>query len=334
MCDNQESVRQALKDIGDAAHVMVLSTARRHARGIQRLPDRVDRGRRVVAVQVETERQAQDVLAILDRVGRVLYLDVERKQDLHLMRVARDVVTLAEVRQIKPNDLTVDALFALLVDRLGPDLSDLPITVLGTGNLGFKFAVRLAESGSRVALEGRDPQKVDLLVRAINAVVPENTPHPVVAGRLPGSRILVSAVTAEAVVQANWLATLSKHALCIDVGIGNFSPEFIEGAIAASHECVRLDVRSGGDPLPLHPNPFFQKVAGRREIAETTIVAGGLIGRYGELVVDQVEHPTSVVGVANGTGGLLPYSEWTEDVQISVSSVRARIAHHDIREQE
>ena len=316
----------AIAGIEDSEHhVMVLSTARRHARGIQRLPDRFDRGVRVAAIQVETDEQARAVLKHLDGPDRVLHLDVERKQDLHLMQVAREVVRQAEIRQIKPNDLTVDALQALLVDRLGPDLADVPITVLGTGNLAFKFALRLAESGACVGLAGRSADKVALLVRAINAVLPEYTPHRVVLHQLATTRVLVSAVTSEGVVDVGWVSTLQKPALCIDVGIGNLAPEFIEAAIAGGHECVRLDVRSAGDPLPLHPNPFFERVAGRRALAGASLVAGGLIGHRGEIVVDQIQRPTSVIGVANGTGGLLPPAQWTEVMRADVESVRVLV---------
>lgn len=325
----------ALDDISDdAQHVMVLSTARRHARGVQRLPDRFDRGRRVAAVQVETDEQAREVLRVLDRPGRVLHLDVERKQDLHLMAVSHEVVRSAEVRQIKPNDLTVEALQALLVDRVGPDLSDVVVTVLGTGNLAFKFALRLAESGARVGMTGRDSDKVALLVQAINAVLPEHTPYRLSAGRLRGTRVLVSAVTATAVVGPEWLSDLDDQALCVDVGIGNLAPRFIESAIAAGHECVRLDVRSAGDPLPLHPNPFFEYVAGRRAVAGATIVAGGLIGQYGEVVVDEIKRPTSVIGVANGTGGLLGPDAWPEPVAHRVERVHAAILDLTQRDEE
>lgn len=317
----------ALNDISDdAQHVMILSTARRHARGVQRLPDRFDRGRRVAAVQVETDEQAREIFHGLDVPGRVLYVDVERKQDLHLMEVARKVVLHAEVRQIKPNDLTVDALQALLVDRIGPDLTNVPITVVGTGNLGFKFALRLAESGAEIGLVGRSEEKEDLLVRALGSILPAYTPHKVSAGRLPSSRVLIGAVTAEGIIDTPWLESLSPSAICIDVGIGNLAPTFIAAAIRAGHECVRLDVRSAGDPLPLHPNPFFSEVAGRREMAGASIVAGGLIGELGEIVVDKIADPTTVIGVARGNGSLLPPHEWSSSIAEAVRRVDAAIS--------
>lgn len=309
--------------------VMVLSTARRHGRGPQRLPDRADRGRPVAAVQVETDEQAARVLAALDLNGRNLFIDVERKQDLRLMAVARATVSQATVHAIKPNDITVDALVAVLENRFGPDLSDTKILVNGTGNLGFKFALRLAETGCDVHLSGRDSAKVGNLVAAINAVLPAHTPHFVKDSAPIGVQVLVSAVTAEHVITEATVERLAAEALCLDVGINNFAPGFIEAANAAGHVCSRLDVRSAGDPLPVVPNPFFEDVAGRRVVGSSEIVAGGLLGRLGDLVVDQVRRPTRVIGVANGTGGLLAPEAWTAAMASEVADVEARIAKQE-----
>lgn len=306
--------------------VMLLATARKHGRGVQRLPDRTDRGRRVAALQVETDEQAYDVMARLDRVGRRFYLDVERKQDLRLMAVARNVVRLGSVAMIRPNDITVDAFEAVLVERFGNDLTGLVVAVNGSGNLAFKFAQRIAESGCRVSLHGRDPRKVTLLVEAINAVLPLYSPHPVSREAPAGEvRVLVSAVTAHHVVTHEWLPLLAAGALCLDVGINNLTPEFIQEAQARGHECARLDVRSAGDPLPAEPNPFFTEVAGSRDIGGSQMVAGGRMGKSGDVVVDQVVGPTRVIGVANGTGGLVPPEEWTSEMDDRVRSVERRI---------
>lgn len=323
-------IRRILAEVVTYGDVMVLSTARAHGHGPRRLPDRTDRGRRVAAIQVETDEQAQELLSALDSEDRRFYLDVERKQDLNLMEVARQAVSSGTLHSIKPNDITVDALVALIEERFGPDLSGLRVQVNGPGNLGFKFALRLAETGCEVHLTGRNAAKVAALVEAINLVIPAHTPFSVSEG--PGSdvHVLVSAVTAEHVVTPDWLDLLAPSALCVDVGINNLSPEFIEAASAAGHQCNRLDVRSAGDPLPVLPNPFFKDIAGRRMLGEAGIVAGGLMGCVGELVVDQVRRPTQVIGIANGTGGLLPPEEWSHEMRSHVAEVESRIASGDV----
>ncbi len=306
--------------------VMILSTARTHGRGPQRLPDREDRGKRVTTFQVETNDQARSVLGALDRPDRHIYVDIERKQDLDLAAIARDVVRKARVHPTKPNDTTVDALSALLTNHIGHDVTDLPVTVFGTGNLGFKFALRLAEGGARVALTGRDSEKTRSLVDAINCVLPPFSPHHVTTS-LPesGTRVFISAVTATAIIGPSWLSRLAAPSLCVDVGIGNFTPEFIHQAHQRGHTVMRLDVRCAGDPLPLRPNPFFLTVAGNRRIGDINIVGGGLIGTLGAIVVDNVTQPSLVVGVADGFGGLLPEPSWNAPMRDHVQTMRSWI---------
>lgn len=306
----------------DTELVMILSTARRHGSGPHRLPDRSDRGRVVTAIQVETDDQARAVLRAVDRPGRHIYVDVERKQDLHLTAIARDVVHQAMVHPTKPNDTTVDALNALLANRIGDDLSGLPLTVFGTGNLGFKFTLSLAERGAHVTLKGRDHRKVSLLARAINSILPPFSPHQVRTNTTPyNTKVLVSAVTARGAIGSDWLGQLAPSSLCVDVGIGNFTPAFIELAHQHGHTVTRLDVRCAGDPLPLCPNPFFNTVAGERTVGQITMVAGGLIGKRGTIVVDNVSNPTLLVGVADGLGGLMPAADRDIEMERHIEAV-------------
>ena len=319
--------------------IMVLSTARRHGRGPQRLPDRTDRGHAIAALQVENDKEARQILASLDRPGRRFYLDVERKQDLHLLDIARTTLTHATYAVIKPNDITVNALEAVLAELRDEDVSEMTVAVYGTGNLGFKIAMRLAERGATVTLHGRDPAKAARLCGAINEVLPPFTPSPVGTSAQRGTvDVLISTASADSVIRPEWVPQLAAAALCIDVGINNFTARFLEGALSAGHTMIRLDVRSAGDPLPAEPNPFFTEVAGRLEIDGVTTVAGGYIGQHGDIVLDRITAPNRVVGVANGTGGLLAEEQWPRDVRLSVARIRDRVAqegvHADSRPQD
>ena len=316
----------------DYERVMILSTARHHGRGPQRLPDRTDRGSAVAAIQVETNDEAARVLRALDRPGRRFYLDVERKQDIDLLATARSVVREGSYAVVKPNDITVDALEAVLGEMRDEDASEHSIAVFGTGNLGFKIALRLAERGARVYLYGRDATKSERLAAALNEILPPHTSHEVCAdGRSDLVDVLISAVAADGVIGPEWLERLRGSALCIDVGINNFTAEFIEGALTAHHSMTRLDVRSAGDPLPAEPNPFFDQIAGRLEFDNgITAVAGGYVGRYGEVVLDRITPPVRVIGVANGTGGLLPANQWPASFENSVRYVNARLAETEL----
>lgn len=305
--------------------VMVLCTARSHGRGVVRLPDRFDRGRRIVALQVETADQARELFRHLDRPGRSFFVDVERKKDFDLLGVAQAEIAVGNLTGVKPNDLTVDALDTVVVEHFGEYIVGLPVAVYGTGNLAFKFALRLAERGADVVVDGRDAEKVELVCTAINAIVPTYSENPVRPGRGTAVRLLVAAVTAESVIDETWLRHLADGALCIDAGINNLAPSFIGAAGRAGHLLLRLDTRAAGDPLPAD-RTFFRHVAGRTMIAGMSVVAGGVMGRPGEVIVDRISAPRQVVGIASGTGGLLDPREWTPEQVEAVRRVDATIA--------
>lgn len=317
-------------DAVDHDVVMLLSTARLRGDGIQRLPNRTDRGREVAALQVETDEQAAFVLTTLDRPGRHFYVDVERKQDLNLLGVAQRSVRLGTVSTIKPNDTTVGSLMATLAHHRGPDHRDRKVTIVGTGNLGFKFALRLAEEGADVALCGRTEDKARLLASAINAILPRFS-APAVTDRPHQTKtdVLIAAAGAPGVVTHEWLDRLSPDALCIDVGIGNFTPQFIEGAHARGLDVCRLDVRAVGDPLPPYPNTFFTTIWGEERFGKFHLVAGGVLGKRGDIVVDRLPGPTALLGVADGQGGVIPDHLLPDDIVARLEQVTSSLLGAD-----
>ena len=49
----------------------------------------------------------------------------------------------------------------------------------------------------------------------------------------------------------------------------------------------------------------MQKHMGRGEIAGISVVAGGILGEEGDVVVDSIIEPSKVIGIADGRGNLL-----------------------------
>lgn len=301
--------------------VIVASTARSHGTGVRRLPDRRDHYGLLAAVQVETSDDAASLLASLDRPNRRIFIDIEPKQDVDLLRVAAGHVQQASIQTLKPNDSTVDATEAVMLHHYGNDLGGLSCAVYGTGNLGFKIALRLAERRVSVRMAGRSQERVAAVTASIRAILPRHATQQVEVHDGGGVDALITAVTADGVISEAWLDRLRPEALILDVGINNLSAGFIIGALERGHTCQRLDVRAAPYPVPPPRNRYFEDVVGRAELAGVRIVAGGLIGQAGEVVVDQVSQPTRVIGVANGTGGLLAPDRWSPAQREEVMTV-------------
>jgi hypothetical protein len=90
-----------------------------------------------------------------------------------------------------------------------------------------------------------------------------------------------------------------------DLGIGNFTAAQIDVLSKKGCTVYRLDNRAGISSMVLQvleTEYLTKKMMGRTEIRGISIVAGGLMGKNGAIVVDDINHPSHVIGIANGFG--------------------------------
>lgn len=308
--------------------VVVSCTARRHGGEPRRLPDRRDAHGLIAAILVDEPGYVEGVFRLLDRPGRTIYVDVERKQTVDLYAVAMEVVSDATLAHTKPNDVTIRSLDVLVSRMLGHDLRSARCGVYGTGNLGFKSALLLAERNAQVFVAGRSDQAVRRTVNAINAILPRHHESPV--GPWTASDkvdLMVTAVTARGVVGPMWCDRLERGARVVDVGIDNLDEEFIAEALAAGAAVTRLDTRAAASQVLLPAPGFFDEVHGTAMVGDVPVVAGGVLGPRGVVVVDNLVRPTMVVGVANGRGGLISDAQLEPSERERMRNVQRSIPH-------
>ncbi len=91
-----------------------------------------------------------------------------------------------------------------------------------------------------------------------------------------------------------------------DVGVSNFTEEFITAhKLKGCQTIYRSDDRAGIAGIVLNlmeTNYLLQRCMGRKSITGINMVAGGIIGDNGDVVIDNIENPRQVLGVANGDG--------------------------------
>ena len=123
------------------------------------------------------------------------------------------------------------------------------------------------------------------------------------------------------------LEQMNPDGLVIDASIGSILPEGVQYAINSGLKAYRLDMRAGlsGEIIvALETKELIEFIAGKGEINGVTVVAGGLIGKEGDVVVDSISNPARIIGVADGMGGLI--SEELEGYEESIKRVRSGIA--------
>lgn len=311
--------------------VVVACTATLHGIGVLRLPDRLDADGSIGAFLVESASSARDLFREIDMAGRKVFVDVERKQAVDLPALAQECVRNAEIYPHKPNDATVRSLDVLVTHLVGFDLSGLTVGVTGTGNIGFKAALLLAERGANVVVHGRDSRNAHRTVAAIRAIVPRFSTNDVAIWEEQKADLLVTALAARGVIDSGWVSRLESRARVIDIGIGNLSADFVGHALAAGMQILRLDTRTTGCQLVAPAPAFFQEFFGQAEVDGVRIASGGIIGTRGTVVVDSYARPRRILGIADGLGGLVPSSSITRPESGALEIVKAHFHLHEAK---
>lgn len=255
-----------------------------------------------------------------------LFVDCEKKiaprnygeSDVgNLDKAIREAISEIPVLTYKGNDLTVDAIEQLCVRVLG-EVSGQDIAVVGAGNIGSKIALRLVERGNHVRLFSRDAARVQTIVAAINDIRPSSTISMASAADslsscLRGSRVVIGSATTKGILGLSDLDELGctrEQALLIDVGKGIFREDvlacedFVVHRLDAGDQMLSALSRMWLDWRKLDSALGTPRL--RRSLNGLRLVRKGVAGARGEVVVDDVESPSQVLGVCDGAGGFDP----------------------------
>ena len=325
-------INMICKNIGDTKKTVVsFTTTSRKSPPIKMLPERQAFGFRIINVLITENELAKYCFNKIDGLVDVVMIDVERKQKIDLWDIALKCIKKSKLVPIKPNDATVEAALFLLKHLWNNCLAKKVIAIYGAGNIGAKLALRLAEMNNKIYLYSRNKEKTKQIAAAFNSVLPRFSSGIItpVDNIVDAEQVdaLISFVSATGVITEDLLSILPKGAAVIDGGIDNFSEGFICSALEKKIHIYRLDVRPGFfyTALDLLPDvgQFFKEVQGEKIIDRVRVVAGGVVGQRGDIVLDNIKTPTMVLGVANGIGGLL--NETPVEFRDRVSKIKKAI---------
>lgn len=314
---------------------LFISTTAQDSLPILRLPDRKIFNGESLNFLITEESTAIEFFKNVDGLISTIIIDIESKQAIDLYSLAELHVVKSNIYTNKPNDLAVESADVLLQHHFSRNITGKKILVIGTGNISFKIALRLAERNAQVFIDGRNEEKIKKIIETINIVIPSYSKHKV--RKMNKDKVdekldaIVSFISAEKVIDENYNEWLRETSISIDGGIGNFSEAYIAGALKKESKVIRLDVRIAlpfmeASLATLTPSfSFFQKVSGERKIGEINIVAGGIIGQEGSIIVDQIEKPQQIIGIANGYGGVKNESTISEEESRNIEILRAQL---------
>jgi 4-hydroxy-2-oxovalerate aldolase len=177
---------------------------------------------------------------------------------------------------------------------------DVAALVVGGDCLAARAAIALADRGRRVIVAGGlNPGALQAIARPAARI--EFAHDAAVAAGEAG--VLVG--FARRAIDAGIVDALPADATIFDAGIGALQPAAIARASSRGIRVVRPDMRAAlaaEFSAVAGTGRVATELMGRGDIDGIAVVAGGLVGKAGDVVVDSITNPTRVLGVATGEG--------------------------------
>ncbi|NVL89471.1 MAG: 4-hydroxy-2-oxovalerate aldolase [Desulfobacterales bacterium] len=275
------------------------------------------------SVEVGSPLPLEEIIAVADGVVDILLVDAELKPYLNepLFTKGRSLAKQSRVVGYKDYDVWVRSVDQDIRMML-KDIRGRQITVCGTDNLSLKLVLSMLEQGARVTLTGATSDKLEVFGDSLKRMALCTgflgiEADPVEAAR--AAEVMVSFSRRELLVSRAMVEVMAAHGIIFDGGIGSVPPEVIAYCNECGMRIIRPDMRAVlACELAslLGTDRTVNELMGRGEIAGVQVVAGGLVGKYGDIVVDSVSNPSRVVGVADGCGRVLYVpTEFTDQIE-------------------
>ncbi|HEY3975006.1 MAG TPA: 4-hydroxy-2-oxovalerate aldolase [Candidatus Sulfotelmatobacter sp.] len=259
------------------------------------------------------------VLHTADGRTDVLLLDVDRKPfgPRNVAESARAILQRTALLTYLDSRVWVEAVEEQVVRLLHEVLNDCEIVIAGDHPRSRFLALRFAERGARVTLLP-DPEQTSNApsldhVRSLSLDGQELQLSVMKAesgsafDALNRARVVVVWPSGRPWFDRRFTKCLAPKTYVLDAGIGTILPTGI--ATAQQQGCFLLRVNIWpaltGRLSATHESLMEMRDAlGWETLDGVPVVAGGAMGKSGDVIVDSVHHPTRVVGVCDGQGGV------------------------------
>jgi len=280
---------------------------------------------------VNTVKQVNEVIKAVDGIVDIILVDADKKiEGENLLQIVSEIVKRSEVMNYKDTDAWAVAADALISQIIG-DISNSKIVIFGCNNPSIKAAQRLSERGAKVTLWDENPDRLNKIIKGFNLIKENNF----IDGKVDKIRastnanVMIGFSINDQVISKKMLEKMNPNGLVIDAGIGSILPEGLQYATNSGLRVYRLDMRAGlsGEIITaLETKELMENIAGKSEINKIPVVAGGFIGKRGDVVVDSISNPARIIGIADGMGHLIKDAKELKKYDESIKKVKSGIA--------
>jgi len=308
---------------------LLSNTSSRSLRGpVQATAVRRCAGVKLVSLITNGNISYTDLLEYISSQTDSVFVDVEKKQELGLgnhydfagnlykrvleatYKSNNPAIANLKIYPIKTNDITISALLDACFHDY-KDVSGMTAAVIGIGNLGFKSALSLTESGVHVKAFNRTTHKTFVATEAITYF----KPHATISSPENCLNYLHAFVNSDfsVIASSNLSLPIEKisnivnenHTMYV-FGHSVFSKESLNKLHAAGIRVVRIDVSRA----------LMQFVQGKLATTDyttygsttkqgVTLCSGGFVGNCGTYIVDDYRDTKILLGECDGQCGML-----------------------------
>lgn len=214
--------------------------------------------------------------------------DLKCKRSAELIDIARTKFVKSRLFFYSDNNTWADSALEL-IQQLGGGLAGKKILLGGNGALHKLMAQKLVNASA--------------LVNSPDATSGNENMY--AANEAPD--IIVGAGVKSISISESSKNLVQKGTLVFDVGIGNFSRELIAHCMTLGAPVYRVDIRAGISSAVLgilETDYLIRNIMGRTVLNGVELVAGGVMGNKGAIIVDDINKPAYIIGVADGQGNV------------------------------
>jgi 4-hydroxy-2-oxovalerate aldolase len=264
------------------------------------------------SLEIGGDGQLAPVIASVDGVVDALLIDANPRPFLSvgLAETAHPLVHTSRFLSYSDADLWARTVMYELKALTAPGATT-RVVIAGMRAESKRLAGHLADQGLQLTLSGASAAELTATADALRIVWGGAAieVEPDLRTAVKGAAAVAAFHQDKPLLDRGVMAALDPGSLVFDATIGAVELDAIQEALDRGIRIVRPDMRAamaGELVAQLGVAATTKELMGRAQIAGWPVVAGGLVGALGDVVVDSITNPSRVVGVADGRGRILP----------------------------
>lgn len=252
--------------------------------------------------EVSTPQQVKDILdSVSSEIDRFI-VDIDKKRCNSVDIISEVERYPLNVKLLYYSDYDVWGAAAVdFISQIEGSLSDKNVLIYGLNYLTTRVIRKLLEIGANVFTDDEDksneyPLDMYNTVRFNSGYLHKISEY---SGDLD---IIIGGEVLTPIKNLNY----GKYSRSVyDIGLGNFSKEFIESCYCHGSNIYRFDNRAGLSSVVLglmETDYLITNNMGKVKVGQIDVVSGGVLGTEDSIVVDNAFSPEYVFGVADGKG--------------------------------